>query len=235
MISLRSKLKWLAAIVGLTLTIIGLPSDIADAQRLLNEAAKNDWLSFAGSDAFRSLLLGIGLFLLAVVLATNREQLLSRVRSLRVLSSPTRIQTSTGTLAIVNEPGSGRRKQNDKPPAESDRQHRWEHREKFGVLWRVVPIPTVWTRPFASLSSLGLHPKPRIRIEGPYCSHDETLLRFKDLHGDRNLMDDDDIGAMGGSLFCPQCQLSHRPDPNYSGPRRVHDYRREVKRLVEGE
>jgi len=135
---------------------------------------------------------------------------------------------------MTGEVSSGR--SNDKDP-DNDREapapvDRSDHVERFGVLWKVRYVPRRYVGVFASLNAM-LDPPPAVRVDGPFCSNDGADLRFKDFHGDRHLMDDDDIGASGGYLFCPLCNTATRPDPNYTGKRPVSVYRKAIKEEFE--
>lgn len=106
------------------------------------------------------------------------------------------------------------------------------YEERFGVLWIVSYVPRSYAGIFAGLNSI-LDAPVAVKVDGPFCPNDGTALRFKDRHGDRHLMDEDDISASGGSLYCSQCGAASRPDPNYSGARPLSVYRNAVKKEFE--
>ena len=112
---------------------------------------------------------------------------------------------------------------------ESEPFSRKGYEERYGVLWKVRYVARRYYGVFASLNSI-MNAPPLVKIDGPFCTLDGTLLRFKDYHGDRHLMDEDDISARGGSLYCPTCGAATRPDPNYSDTRPLSIYRDAIRK-----
>ena len=100
-----------------------------------------------------------------------------------------------------------------------------EYRKAFGVMWRIRHV-AVRTNPLLApiIGLLG----EKIRIQGPYCPDDYTILSYKDSLGHRHVMEDDDIN-WGGSLYCTTCKCSYRPDPDYRGARQLSIYRAKVE------
>ena len=104
-----------------------------------------------------------------------------------------------------------------------------QYHERFGCLWGLHLVRQVYL--FAAISDI-LNAPSRWRISGPYCKFDESRLKFKDGGGVRELMDEDDVGGWGGSLYCPACDQAFRPDEGYGGKRTVETYRKQVEREV---
>ena len=89
--------------------------------------------------------------------------------------------------------------------------------DRFGVLWRRIYIPKVFTLPFRSMmETLGARPSPGINIEHiPYCPNDNNQLDYQDSDGHRSLFDEDDVGGYMGSAYCTACNEAFRLAPGY--------------------
>ena len=98
------------------------------------------------------------------------------------------------------------------------------YKQRFGLLWKVRYVHRRYVGVFASLNSI-MNAPPLTKVDGPFCPADGTVLRYKDRLGDRYIMDEDDIGGSGGTVYFPQCGMNTRPDPDYDGARELSIYR----------
>ena len=99
--------------------------------------------------------------------------------------------------------------------------------ERYHAAWKVVRVPVRYS--VLLMRSILDPPPDEKRVVGPYCRSDHTLLKYKDYNGVRSLMDDDDLGG-GGSLHCPNCENTFKPDEGYHGEATVEMYRNQLER-----
>lgn len=220
-LAIRSKLGWAVGVVGFLSLLIGLPGDIVEGQRLLNEIARIDWLSFVGSDAFRTILLLVGILTLAILVAPKTPRAWHQLTSF--------VARPVAAFAMDDTPQSAEERANDQSiaPSVDDPQAVAPGESPHDVDDFIIRFGVKWGRRYKArrygvasfrlvMDSLGLSPPDAIEIDHvPYCPNDDNQLDYQDSDGHRPLFDEDDVGGYVGSTYCTACNEAFKLAPGY--------------------